>query len=103
MSEQQHETRSGLPAFETAGVTFECWVAGSGGAARYVWRSRCGRCVVADAGYDDDRVMMGGEMVTRKAKLWGARADGRVIGTRYRSLGLAMAAAAAEAAQRSAA
>lgn len=73
------------PPFTVAGVTFRCWV--TDGGHRYEWRSTDGRCRV-------------GRNVGN-AMCW-AIADGRVLGTHFASLKLAMIAAVRAADRRAA-
>lgn len=68
------DSRSTVPCFSVAGVTFECWVTDAG--HRYEWRSTCKR---AAAG--------------RQVALCWAVVDGRRIGDQYETLRRAMLAA----------
>lgn len=68
------ERRSSVQPFTLHGVTFECWITADG--QHLEWRSTCGRFAVGRDG----------------AEHW-AKARGRIIGTRFASLKLAMDAA----------
>lgn len=93
------ERPSGLPLFTMRGVVFECRTIGTGGAARFVWRSTgdyerrlsAGKRIVDSTRKDSD-----GRTVPCMAAVWWSRCDDALIGADFATAAEAMSAAVAE-------
>lgn len=90
------EKEAGLPPFSIGAVEFVCHVVGEGGPAYFVWLSGCRRARVGQRAAGPFKVLVDGELVDRMVPQSWARVDGRLLGDDFKTLKVAMIAAAAQ-------